>query len=169
MGRVARWGTWLWGIGCAMGCVGCGPHNPHVISSMPAPAQQVLNTPTLTGNTIGDNILDATGNQGFVGTGQMPGYYSVGPAGEAANGAYYVDFEIPVNLPEIRRQLGYLPHPIPSTTEPGEVYLRIQPLPNQAYDRLYFTPDNDLAVFAFKVNANGSVMDESWDAVDVNS
>jgi hypothetical protein len=43
------------------------------------------------------------------------------------------------------------------------------PLPNEAYQRLYFDPSTDLANFDFKLLPDGAVVDESWDAVLVNS
>lgn len=154
----------LWGMAVLTGC-----GSPNAIGNMPGPVQQVVNTPTLSGNALGDNMLIVTGNRAYIGTGKIPGYYNYGPADGAANNTYYVNFEIPVNLADLRKQLGFGPHPVISSTLPDQVYINIQPLPNESYDRLYYSPTTHLARFSFKLNANGTVMDESWDAVAVNS
>lgn len=166
-----RWRTrlyWIMSIGMlAAGLSGCG--SPHSIGNMPGPVQHVLQTPTLSGKNIMTNILTITGNQSYIGKGRIPGVYNYGPARDGVNNAYYVNFEIPVNYEGIKQHVGKTPRPIISSSLPTLVYIRIPPLANQAYDRLYFDPNTRWAPFRFKINANGSVIDESWDAVSVNS
>jgi len=147
---------------------GCGD-NPNAIGNMPGPVQQVIDTATLSGNNMGINMLTVTGNQGYIGRGTIPGYYSYGPADDQGDNTYYVNFEIPINMSGIEKQLGYQPRWIGSTTIETQDYVNIMPLPNEAFDRLYFDPNTHYAPFSFKLNANGTVMDESWDAVAVNS
>lgn len=147
---------------------GCGD-NPNAIGNMPGPVQQVVDTATLSGNDIGINMLTVTGNQAYLSRGTIPGYYSYGPAQDQGDNTYYVNFDIPINLAGLQKQLGYQPRPIISTTMPTEAYVNILPLPSLAFDRLYYDPNTRYARFAFKLNANGTVMDESWDAVAVNS
>ncbi|AEJ38595.1 hypothetical protein TPY_0393 [Sulfobacillus acidophilus TPY] len=160
---------WLFLTGVlAWGLAGCG-NDPQVIANMPGPVQQVLDTSTLSGNNIGTNMLEVTGNQSFVGTGRMPGYYNYGPAEDAGSNTFYVNFEVPVNFQGIARQLGYPPQPVASTSVPTEDYITLNPLPNQAGDRLYYDPNTRMAPFSFKLLPNGAVIDESWDAVSVNS
>lgn len=153
--------------------------NPHAIGNMPGPVQQVLDTPTLSGNDIFINILRATGHQKDISRGVMPGDYSWGPTSANGNNVYYVDFEVPVNLSGIAKQLGYPPQVSKSSVPSGnpesgntiayDQYVHIKPLPNLASDRLYFDPDTHMAKFSFKLNANGMVWDESWNAVTVDS
>lgn len=147
---------------------GCG-NNRDVVGNMPGPVQQVVDTPTLSGQNIGQAMLRVTGNRSFIGTGRIPGFYNYGPTEDASNNTFYVNFEVPVNLAGIQRDLGYTPHPVPSTAYPDLVYINVPPLANEAFDRLYFSPTTLLAPFSFKLDANGAVMDESWDAVLVNS
>jgi hypothetical protein len=147
---------------------GCGT-NPNQVANMPGPVQQVLDTPTLTGNDIGTNMLKVTGNQALIGTGRMPGYYSFGPAEPQPAQTYYVDFEIPMNFAGLDRRLGYDPKPVESTTQPTLDYVDISPLNNLAGDRVYYNPNTHYAPFAFKLMPNGTVVDESWNAVTVNS
>ncbi len=146
---------------------GCG--NPNSIGNMPRPVQQVVNAPTLSGSNIGVNMLRVTGNQSFIGTGNIPGYFNFGPAQDQGSNTYYVNFEIPVNLAGIQRWMGYAPKAIESTTYINYDYINIEPLPNLGYDRLYYDPNTKYAAFRFKLNADGTIMDESWDAVAVNS
>lgn len=154
-------------------------YNPNAIGNMPGPVQQVLNTATLSGNNIGVNILDVTGNQAYIGRGSIPGDYSYGPVENQGDNIYYVDLNVPIDMQGIEKQLGYKPQvstsavssdaTTNSTTLSYEDYINIVPLPNQAFDRLYYDPNTHMAVFSFKLNPNGTVMDESWDAVAVNS
>ncbi len=146
---------------------GCG--SPTSLGNMPSPVRRVVNTPTLSGENIVDNMLNATGNQSYIGTGHIPGYYSYGPSYDNGSNTYYVTFEVPVNINGIEKKLSYLPRPIASTTIVDDVYINIPALPNQAYDRLYYDPSTELAPFAFKLLPTGAVLDESWDAVLVNS
>jgi hypothetical protein len=153
--------------------------NPNAIGNMPGPVQEVLDTPTLSGNDIADNILTVTGNESYIGQDIMPGDYSYGPADDQGNNTYYVNFNVPVNLAGIAKQLGYHPaiytsdissgNETDTTTTAYDDYVSILPLPNEAFDRLYFDPNTHMAEFSFKLNADGTVMDESWDAVAVNS
>ncbi|NMP23119.1 hypothetical protein [Sulfobacillus harzensis] len=153
--------------------------NPHAIGNMPGPVQQVLDTPTLSGNDIFINMLQVTGHQGDISRGILPGDYSWGPTSEPSDNVWYVDFEVPVNLSGIAKQLGYPPpvsrssissgNPESGNTVAFDDYVRIKPLPNEASDRLYFDPDTRMAKFSFKLDANGMVMDESWDAVTIDS
>jgi hypothetical protein len=136
---------------------------------MPGPIRRVVNTPTLSGRNIVDNMLNATGNQSYIGTGHIPGYYSYGPSYDDGTNTYYVTFEVPVNIEGIEKNLNYSPRPIASTTIMDDVYINIPALPNQAYDRLYYDPSTELAPFSFKLLPTGAVLDESWDAVLVNS
>ena len=166
LGQRLRWAPLLLLLsGMLTGCGG----GPNAIGNMPGPVQQVLNTATLSGNNIGQAILIVTGNRSYLNTGRIPGKYNYGPANDASNYAYYVNVIVPVNMSGIRHDLGYTPHMLPSTTYPTTVYIHVQPLPNESYDRLYFDPNTQWATFSFKLNANGSIMDESWDAVLVNS
>lgn len=153
------------GIGLILVLAGCG--NPRVIGNMPWPVRTVLNRSTPSGLTIAVAMLKVTGNQGTIGRGKLPGYYTYGPDQEGDG--YYVRFDIPVDDGGIEEQLGYRPDVIPSETLPGQVYLEMPPLPNEAYQRLYFDPSTDLANFDFKLLPDGAVVDESWDAVLVNS
>ncbi len=158
----------LIGIG-VIGLLAAGCGNPNSIAAMPRPVQQVVNAPTLSGNNIGVNMLLATGNQSYIGSGVIPGYYNFGPAQDQGSATYYVNFEIPVNLAGIEKRMGYEPKGIQSTTYINYDYINIEPLPNEAYDRLYYDPNTNYAPFRFKLNADGTIMDESWDAVAVNS
>ncbi|MDA8195562.1 MAG: hypothetical protein M0Z53_16440 [Thermaerobacter sp.] len=153
------------GSGILSGCAS----NPDAIGNMPGPVQQVVNTATLSGDSIGQAMLIVTGNQSYLGTGNIPGTYSYGPADDASNNAFYVNFNVPTNLSGIRQALGYTPRMLPSVAYPTTVYIHVQPLPNESFDRLYYDPSTRLATFSFKLNANGSIMDESWNAVLVNS
>ncbi|MCL5065914.1 MAG: hypothetical protein M1600_12715 [Firmicutes bacterium] len=144
---------------------GCG--NPHAIGNMPTSVRRVLDTSTLAGINIATAMLDVTGNREDIGKGQLPGYFTEGPA--EASGDYYVHFNIPVNTAGIQQRMGYLPQEVESLTIVGDVYMEVDPLPNEAYDRLYFNPSTQLASFDFKILTNGAVMDQSWDAVLVNS
>ena len=134
---------------------------------MPGPVRRVLDTSTLAGINIATAMLDVTGNREDIGKGQLPGYYTYGPTDEPNE--YYVRFQIPVDRSGIEQWMGYLPEETPSETLAGEVYMEVNPLPNEAYDRLYFDPSTALASFEFKVTGNGAVIDQSWDAVLVNS
>lgn len=157
---------------------GCG-YDPNAIGNMPGPVQQVLDTPTLSGNNIAVNILNVTGNQGLIGRGTIPGDYSYGPVENAGTNTWYVDFEVPIDLNGIATNMGYQPqistsavapnNGITSSTVSEEDYVNILPLPNLAFDRLYFDPNTKQATFSFQLNANGTIMDQSWDAVAVNS
>ncbi len=154
-------------------------YNPNAIGNMPGPVQQVLDTATLSGNDIAINILTVTGNQAYIGRGTIPGQYSYGPADSQGDNTYYVTLDVPVNMAGIQKQLGYRPEISRSTISSGDTadsttlsfsdYVNILPLPNEAFDRLYFDPNTHMATFSFKLNADGTVMDESWDAVAVNS
>ncbi|WP_020376628.1 hypothetical protein [Sulfobacillus thermosulfidooxidans] len=146
---------------------GCG--SPNSIGNMPGPVRKIINTPTLSGQNIGANILQATGNEEYLGSGQIPGYYNYGPSYDNGSNTYYVTLEVPINVAGLEKSLHYLPHPIESTTIPEEVYINVPPLPNMAFDRLYFDPSTHLAPFSFKLLPNGQVLDVSWDAVLVNS
>lgn len=144
---------------------GCG--NPRVIGNMPGPVREVLNRGTPSGLTIAVAMLKVTGNQGTIGRGKLPGYYTYGPDQEGDG--YYVRFDIPVDQSGIEDRLGYRPDVTSSDTLPGQVYLEMPPLANEAYQRLYFDPSTGLANFDFKLLPDGAVVDESWDAVLVNS
>jgi hypothetical protein len=144
---------------------GCG--NLHAIGNMPGPVRQVLNTSTLAGTNLATAMLEATGNQAQIGKGQLPGYYTYGPA-EGSQG-YYVQFQIPVDSSGVEQRVGYEPQVSASATLAGQVYMEIRPLPGEAYDRLYYDPSTQLASFDFKLLPDGAVMDQSWDAVLVNS
>ncbi|AUW93012.1 hypothetical protein BXT84_02805 [Sulfobacillus thermotolerans] len=146
---------------------GCG--SPTSMGNMPGPVRRVINIPTLSGSNIAVNMLKVTGNQSYIGTGRIPGYYSYGPAYDDGSNTYYVTFEVPVNMQGIEKQLSYLPRPIASTTIVDDVYINIPQLPGLAYDRLYYDPSTRLAPFSFKLLPSGAVLDESWDAVLVNS
>ncbi len=146
---------------------GCGSQTS--MGNMPGPVRRVVNTPTLTGRNIAVNMLNATGNQSYIGTGRIPGYYSYGPSYDDGSNTYYVTFEVPVNTRGIEKQLSYIPRPVESTTILDDVYINIPQLPGLAYDRLYYDPSTRLAPFSFKLLPTGAVLDESWDAVLVNS
>ncbi len=151
----------------AVGLTGCGTRNS--IGNMPLTVRKVVNSSTLTGQNIGTNILQVTGNGSYIGSGQIPGYYTYGPAYYNGSDAYYVTLEVPINVAGVEKRLHYMPHLIASTTLPGQVYIYLPPLPNEAYDRLYFNPGTRLASFNFKLLPTGQVLDVSWDAVMVNS
>lgn len=146
---------------------GCGA--PDAVGNMPGPVQRVVDTGTLSGRNIGINMLTVTGNQSYIGTGRIPGYYNYGPTEQNNNNTYYVNFHVPVDLSGIEHQLGYRPRPVYSSTIPNNVYVNIDPLPDEAFDRLYYNPSTRYAKFSFKLNPDGRVMDESWDGVAVNS
>jgi hypothetical protein len=147
----------------------CGNTDPQAIANMPPPVQAVANTVTPTGHSIAWGMLTVTGNQGALRLGRIPGYYTYGPAeGAQAQGPYYVNFYVPVNLRGLSRSLGFTPHPVASTTFVGMNYVQIPPLPFMAADRLYYNPNTTYAPFKFKLEPNGQVLDESWDAVLVN-
>ncbi len=158
----------LFGL-CVVGILVAGCGNPNSIAGMPRPVQQVINAPTLSGDNVGVNILLLTGNQSYIGSGTIPGYYSFGPAQDQGSNTYYVNFEVPVNLSGIQKRMGYDPKAVESTTYLNYDYINVEPLPNEAYDRLYYDPNTNYAPFRFKLNADGTIMDESWDAVAVNS
>lgn len=153
--------------------------DPNAIGNMPGPVQQVLDTATLSGNDIALNILTVTGNQADINSNTIPGDYSYGPVDGAGNNTYYVDLEVPVDMNGIAKRMGYAPQISQSSVSPSgpettstvayDDYVDILPLPNLSFDRLYFDPRSHLATFSFKLNADGMVMDESWDAVAVNS
>ncbi len=163
LNKRLAWGV-LGGVLLAV-LAGCG--NPHAIGNMPGPVRQILNTSTLAGTNVATAMLEASGNQGDIGKGLVPGYYTSGPA-EGGQG-YYVTFQIPVDRAGIEARMGYAPQVAVSDTLPGQVYLEVRPLPNEAYDRLYYDPSTGLAEFAFKLLPDGTVIDQSWDAVLVNS
>ena len=164
---TCSWRKMAIAIGLGIGLAGCG--SPNSIGNMPRTVRKVINTPTLSGHNIGDNILRVTGNSAYIGTGKIPGYYNYGPAYDNGSETYYVTLEVPINVAGIQRALHYIPHPIASTTIPDDVWINIPALPNEAFDRLYFDPSNRLAPFSFKILPNGQVLDVSWDAVLVNS
>ncbi len=163
---MKHWLRWTPLLAILVGVLsGCG--NPHAIGNMPSPVRRVLDTSTLAGINVATAMLDVTGNREDIGKGQLPGYYSYGPA-EDPN-VYYVQFEIPINRNGIQQRMGYVPQTKASVTVVGNLYMNVAPLPNEAYDRLYYNPTTDLALFKFKILSNGAVMDRSWNAVLVNS
>lgn len=154
-------------------------YNPNAMGIMPGPVQEVLNTPTLSGHDIAVNILTITGNQSEIGKWKMPGEYTYGPVQNEGDNTWYVTFQVPIDMHGIIKRLGYRP-PIQtstvssdltdqSTTASYDDFIDIIPLRSQSFARLYFDPNNHMATFAFKVDPYGQVMDESWDAVAVNS
>ena len=155
------------GVILATGLTGCGTKN--TIGNMPLTVRKIVNTSTLSGQNIGTNILRVTGNGNYIGSGKIPGYYNYGPAYYNGSDAYYVSLEVPINVAGIERRLHYMPHVLGSTTLVGQVYIYLPPLPNEAFDRLYFDPSTRLALFKFKLLPTGQVLDVSWDAVLVNS
>lgn len=161
-----RWGCGL-GLVMVLGVTLAGCGNPHAIGNMPGPVRQVLDTSTLAGINIGSAMLRVTGNQDDIGKGQLPGSYTEGPA--AGGEGYYVQFEIPIDTGGIEDRMGYLPGVQGSETVAGDVYMNVDPLPNEAYDRLYYNPSDGWASFEFKILPDGAVMDRTWDAVLVNS
>jgi hypothetical protein len=154
-------------------------YNPHALGMMPGPVQEVLNTPTLSGHDIAVNILDITGNQAEVGRWDIPGEFSYGPVQNEGDNTWYITLTVPINMKGIVERMGYQPQIETSTVSSSltnedttmsfDDYIDIVPLPSQSFDRLYFDPDNHMATFAFKLDPYGQVMDESWDAVAVNS
>lgn len=153
--------------------------NPNAIGNMPGEVQQVLNTATLSGQDIARNILTITGNRADIRRNIIPGDYSYGPVENEGDDTYYVNLNVPINMKGIKKLLGYSPHISQSTVSSASVtdsstlsfddYIMITPLPNESYDRLYFDPKTHVATFSFKLMPNGTVVDESWDAVAVNS
>lgn len=154
-------------------------YNPKSLGIMPGPVQEVLNTPTLSGHDIANNILTITGNQSEIGRWDIPGEYTYGPVQDTGDNTWYVNFSVPINMRGIIKRLGYRP-PIEtssvssnltdqSTTVSFDHYIDIVPLPSQSFDRLYFDPNNHMALFSFRLDPYGQVIDESWDAVAVNS
>ncbi|MCY0885678.1 MAG: hypothetical protein OWV35_07305 [Firmicutes bacterium] len=149
---------------------GCGgPRSGHAIGAMPGPVQQVLDTRTLAGPTIAAGILTLTGHKADLASDTLPGYYSYGPARGGPDGSYYVDVEVPVNLGAVSRRLGYPARPVRSTAYRGLDWIPVVPLRGMAGDRLYFNPRTGYASFLFRLEPDGAVLDESWDAVAVNS
>lgn len=150
---------------------GCGHVRPdHAIGSMPGPVQEVLDTHTFAGPTIAAAILTLTGQRRYLATDSLPGYYSYGPARDAVTaGSYYVDIEVPVNLAGVARRLGYPALPVRSTAYRGLDWIPVVPLKGMAGDRLYYNPRTGYASFLFRLEPDGAVLDESWDAVAVNS
>ncbi len=154
-------------------------YNPNALGIMPQPVQEVLNTPTLSGHDIAFNILDITGNQSEIGRWHIPGEYSYGPVQNAGDNTWYVIFNVPINMRGIIDRLGYRPQvetasissdlTEQTTTQSYDNFIRIVPLLSQSFDRLYYDPDNHMATFAFQLDPYGQIMDESWDAVAVNS
>ena len=154
-------------------------YNPQSLGIMPGPVQEVLSTPTLSGHDIASNILTITGNQSEIGRWKIPGNYNYGPVQDTGDNTWYVTFSVPINMKGIIQRLGYRP-PIQtssissyltdqSTTLSFEHYVDIVPLPSQSFDRLYFDPNTHMATFSFRLDPYGQVIDESWDAVAVNS
>ncbi len=154
-------------------------YNPHALGMMPGPVQEVLNTPTLSGHDIAVNILEITGNQNEIGPWNIPGEFTYGPVQNQGDNTWYVTFQVPIRMQGIVKRLGYRP-PIQSssvsadltdktTTVSYQDYVDVIPLPSQSFDRLYFDPNNHMATFTFKLDPYGRVIDESWDAVAVNS
>lgn len=154
-------------------------YNPQALGIMPGPVQEVLDTPTLSGHDIAVNILTITGNQSEIGRWNIPGEYTYGPVQNKGDNTWYVTFTVPINMQGIVKRLGYRP-PIEtssvssnltdqSTTFSYDHYMEIVPLSSQSFDRLYFDPNTHMATFSFKLAPYGEVMDESWDAVAVNS
>jgi hypothetical protein len=154
-------------------------YNPNALGIMPGPVQTVLNTPTLSGHDIAVNILTITGNQSKIGKWNIPGEYAYGPVENEGDNTWYVTFSVPINMKGIIQRLGYRPQIQTSTissdltnqttTASYDDYIDILPLRSQSFDRLYFDPNNHMATFAFKLDPFGQVMNESWDAVAVNS
>lgn len=155
-------------------------YNPKALGMMPRPVQEVLDTPTLSGHDIAVNILDITGNQNKKkGAWHIPGEYTYGPVEDTGDNTWYVTFRVPINMKGIVKRLGYRPQIQASsvsseltdqtTTMSYQNYIQIVPLASQSFDRLYFDPNNHMATFAFRLDPYGRVMDESWDAVAVNS
>lgn len=161
-------GGWVVLAAIAASCAGCGGYNPHAIGNMPPVVHQVAVMSTPAGITIATAMRQVTGNQAAVGTGQVPGTYTWGPVVGNRN-AYYVNFEVPINLAGIAQALGYKPKSYVSSTIEGEDWVYIHPLANTAFNKLYYDPSTNWALFAFRLTATGQVLDRSWDAVDVNS
>ncbi|MBX5467677.1 MAG: hypothetical protein K6U14_09350 [Firmicutes bacterium] len=146
----------------------CGNPDPHRIADMPPPVRAVAESPSPSGMTLADAMLTVTGNLNLVGSGTLPGSYLYGPS-QADPTRFRVEFFIPLNFDGIARRMGYRPKPHPSVSLPGEEYLYITPLPNQAFDKLYFNPTTNEAEFDFVLTPSGQVLDRSWAAVAVNS
>lgn len=154
-------------------------YNPESLGIMPGPVRVVLDTPTLSGHDIAVNILTITGHQNEIGRWDIPGEYNYGPVQNQGDNTWYVTFSVPIAMKGIAARLGYQPTIQTSsvnsnltnetTTVSYDDYVDIIPLPSMAFDRLYFDPDNHMATFSFKLDPYGQVIDESWDAVAVNS
>lgn len=154
-------------------------YNPHAMGMMPRPVQEVLNTPTLSGHDIAVNILEITGNQNEIGRWHIPGEFTYGPVQNEGDNTWYITLRVPIRMRGIVKRLGYRPQIQASsvssdltdqtTTVSYNDYMDIIPLKSMSFDRLYFDPNNRMATFAFRLDPYGQVMDESWDAVAVNS